>query len=91
MRPVITWNSRTLYEKPTTGVCEITGAYETGRFFILDDTKRVFVGNTIAPAEVHDYAGYLTAMGTVEDFKRGYSKRDRVEARIEMPKKKKKK
>ena len=88
---MITWDSRTLYEKPTTGVCEITGAYETGRYFILDDDKRIFVGNTIAPARVEDYAGFLTAMGTVEDFKRGYSKRDRVEARIEMPKSAKKK
>ena len=89
---MITWDARTLYEKPTTGVCEITGAYETGRYFILDGDKRIFVGNTIAPAEVEDYAGFLTAMGTVGgDFKRGYAKRDRIEERIEMPKGAKKK
>jgi len=86
---VITWNSRTLYEKPTTGVCEITGAYETGRFYLKGGSKPIFVGNTIAPAEVDDYVGFLTAMGTVENFKRGYPKPDRVAERVEMPKKRK--
>ena len=84
---MITWNSRTLYEKPTTGQCEITGAYETGRFYLKDGSKPIFVGNTIAPAEVDDYVGFLTAMGTVENFKRGYPKPDRVAERVEMPKK----
>ncbi|MHC4953644.1 MAG: hypothetical protein ACYTGZ_07125 [Planctomycetota bacterium] len=84
---MITWNSRTLYEKPTTGVCAITGEYETGRFYLKDGVKRVFVGNTIAPAHVEKYVEFLTAVGTVDAFKRGYSRTDRVAARVEMPKK----
>jgi len=84
---VITWNSRTLYEKPTTGICEITSAYETGRYYLKDGKTPIFVGNTIAPAEVDDYIGFLTSMGTVENFKRGYPKPDRIAERVEMPKK----
>ena len=87
---MITWNSRTLYEKPVTGVCEITGEYETGRLYILDGSKRIFISDTAAPGHVVDYVKFLTAMGTVQQFKAGYPKADRIAERVEKPKKKKK-
>jgi hypothetical protein len=86
---VITWNSRTLYEDPTTGVCEITGEYETGRFYLVDGSRRIFIGNSAAPEHVEDYAGFLAATGTVQEFKAAYPKRERIAERI-APKKKKK-
>jgi len=86
----IRWTHGTLYDDPKTGVCEVSGAYETGRMYVKEDGKPIFVGNTAAPDAVEDYAGFLTALDTVEAFKRGYPKRDRVESRIEKKKKKKK-
>ena len=84
---MISWDSRSLYESPTTGTCAVSGAYETGRFYVRDG-KRVFVGNTKAPEVVEDYAGFLTAAGTTNSFKRGYPKRERVAASLPAPKKK---
>jgi hypothetical protein len=86
---VITWNSRTLYEKPVTGVCAVKGAYETGRFYLRDGVKPVFVGNTAAPTAVDDYIGFLTAMGTVQSFKASSSRADAISERVGKPKKKK--
>lgn len=65
------------------------GAYETGRYFLLDGVKPVFVGNTAAPTAVHDYIGFLTAMGTVQSFKASSSRADAISARVGKPKKKK--
>jgi hypothetical protein len=87
---VITWDSRSLYDPPATGVCAVSGAYETGRFYVRDG-KRVFVGNTKAPEVVEDYVGFLTASGTTNSFKRGYPKREAVAASLPAPKKPKKK
>ncbi len=73
----VTWDNRTLYEKATVGTCAITGAYETGRFFTRDG-ERIFVGDSAQPE-------------VVEDFKRGYAKKDWVAARVAFmnpPKKK---
>jgi len=70
---VITWDSRTLYESPTTGICAITGKYETGRFFKKDGAP-VFVGDGAQADAVEDYVGFLTALRTVGQFKRGYPK-----------------
>ena len=85
---MITWDSKSLYDKPTVGVCEITGAYETGRFYVKDG-KRIFIGSTAAPEHVEDYVGFRTALGAVGEFKRGYSKSDRWEQRLASTKKKK--
>jgi len=87
---VITWDSRTLYEPPVTGICEITGEYETGRFYKLDGTKRIFIGNTAAPDHVEDYARFLAMTGTVAEFKAGYPKTDRIAERFEKKKSRKK-
>jgi hypothetical protein len=78
---MITWDSKTLYDRPTVGVCAISGAFETGRFFVRDG-KRVFVGNTAAPDAVHDYVGFRAALGAVGEFKRAYSKADRWAERV---------
>ncbi|MEM8883996.1 MAG: hypothetical protein AAGD14_08010 [Planctomycetota bacterium] len=89
---MITWDSRTIYEKPVTGVCEITGAYETGRLYTLEENgkqKRIFIGNTAAPDHVHDYIKFLTHMGTISNFKASTPKADQIESRV-APKKKKK-
>ena len=86
---MITWDSRLLYEKPETGVCEVSGAYETGRYFWTDGNKRIFVGNTAAPTAVRDYIGFLTATGTVSSFKAAYPKADKIAERVGKPKKKK--
>ena len=88
---MITWNSRTLYGKPVTGVCEITGEYETGRLYLVDGKKPIFIGDTAAPGHVQDYVKFLAAMGTVQQFKAGYPKTDRIAERVVLPKKKKKK
>ena len=72
---MITWDSRTLYDPPTVGVCALSGAYETGRFYRQDD-KPIFVGSTKAPTSVEDYDGLAVALRAVNDFKRGYAKRD---------------
>ncbi len=87
---MITWDSRSLYDPPATGVCSVSGAYETGHFYVRDG-KRVFVGNTKAPEVVEDYVGFLTASGTTNSFKRGYPKREAVADRLPAPKKPKKK
>ena len=86
---MITWNSRTLYETPITGICEISGDYETGRVFLVDGKTPIFVGDSSAPAHVENYVGFLTAMGTVQQFKAGYPKADRIAERIGKPRKKK--
>jgi hypothetical protein len=70
---MFTWDSRTLYDPPSVGICSISGAYETGRFYNRDG-KRVFIGNGEAPDAVRDYVGFLTALRAVGDFKRGYPK-----------------
>ena len=85
----ILWNSYMLYDKPETGVCQVSGAYETGRWYVTDENERIFVGNTAAPDAVEDYVGFLTVLGTVEEFKRGYSRRDRKAASLPAKKKKK--
>ena len=91
MKKKIIWNTYTLYEKPAVGTCELSGAYETGRFFIEEESnKRVFVGNTAAQESVNDYIGFLTALGTIDEFKRGYSRRERKAERLPPVKKKKK-
>ena len=87
---MITWNSRTLYETPTTGVCEITGDYETGRVYLIDGGKPIFIGNSAAPEHVDDYAGFLAATGTVQEFKAAYPKKELIAERIADPRKKKK-
>jgi len=87
---VITWNSRTIYEKPTTGICEITGEYETGRFYLVDGVKPIFIGNSAAPDHVEDYARFLAMTGTVKEFKAAYPRTDRIAERIGDPRKKKK-
>ena len=74
---MITWDSRTLYDPPAVGICEVNGKYETGRYYRRDN-KRIFVSNTAAPKAVEDYAGFLAARGTVTQFKRGYPKKDSV-------------
>jgi hypothetical protein len=84
----ITWNTTTLYEPPELGVCEISGAYEPGRWYDRGG-KRIFVGNSAAPEAVEDYLTFATMVGTVEGFKRGYPKKDRVAERLPAPKKKK--
>ena len=86
---MITWDSRTIYEAPTTGVCQITGDYETGRYYLLDGHKPIFIGNSAAPDHVHDYVGFLARTGTVQEFKAGYPKSERIAERIENPRKKK--
>ena len=86
----VTWDNRTLYEKATVGTCAITGAYEAGRFFTRDGT-RIFVGESAQPHEVEDFTTFKTALATVEDFKRGYAKKDWIAARVALmnpPKKK---
>jgi hypothetical protein len=70
---VITWDSRTLYEAPSTGVCAITGKYETGRFF-KKSGERIFVGDGAQAEAVEDYVSFVTALRTVGQFKRGYPK-----------------
>ena len=82
---MITWDTRALYERPTVGVCEVSGAYETGRYYIRDG-KRIFVGDTAAPDSVEGYVAFRTALGAVGEFKRGYSKSDRWAAKL-APKK----
>ena len=74
---MITWDSRSLYDPPAVGVCEVSGKFETGRHY-RKDNKRIFVCNTAAPKAVDDYAGFLAARGAVNDFKRGYAKKDNI-------------
>ena len=81
---MITWDSRTLYQFPLTGTCAISGAYETGRYFVQDN-EPIFVGNGKAPEVVHDYVGFLTASGATNAFKRGYARSDRVADRLVTP------
>jgi len=83
----VTWDANTLYDHPAVGTCEISGAYETGRFFLREDGSPIFVGNTAAPDVVEDYAGFLARLGSVADFKRGYAKRDRAAESVESKKK----
>jgi len=78
---MITWDSSTLYDAPSVGVCSVGGAYETGRFY-RKDGKRVFIGNSKAADVVHDYVGFLTALRAVGDFKRGYPKTVWTTARV---------
>jgi hypothetical protein len=81
MSGVITWDASTLYDAPTVGTCAVTGAFETGRWF-LRDGKRIFVGETAQPEAVEDYVGFRTALGTVGGFKRGYPKTEWTAARL---------
>jgi len=78
---VITWDLRSLYDAPSTGVCEISGKYETGRFYDRDG-KRIFVGNTAAPKSVDDYVRFATMLDTVKQFKRGYPKSEWTAKRV---------
>jgi hypothetical protein len=84
----ITWDTKNLYESSELGVCEISGAFEPGRWFSRGG-ERVFVGNSSQAEVVEDFVRFATMVGTVEGFKRGYPKSDRVAARIEKPRKKK--
>ncbi len=86
--PRVTWDAHTLYGKPAVGTCEISGAYETGRYFRKEDGSPILVGNTAAPEAVEDYVGFLTALGSVSDFKSSDAKRDRISARLVVKKKK---
>jgi hypothetical protein len=74
---MITWDSRTLYDPPAVGTCEVSGKYETGRYY-LKDNKRIFVSNSAAPKAVEDYVDFATALAQVNGFKRGYAKKDWV-------------
>jgi len=83
---MITWDSKTLYGKPATGVCAVSGEYETGRWFVRDG-KPVFVGNSAAPDAVEDYVTFLTLLGQVNAFKRAYPKVEWTADRVESKKK----
>jgi len=83
---MITWDSKTLYGKPEAGVCAITGEYETGRWYRRDG-KPVFVGNSAAPDAVEDYVAFLTLLGQVNAYKRGYPKAAWTAERVESKKK----
>ena len=37
----ITWDTSTLYDKPSVGTCELSDAYETGRFYKKDGKRPV--------------------------------------------------
>jgi len=71
---MITWDTRTLYDEPVVGTCEISGAYETGRFY-KQDGKPIFIGSTKAPTVVDRHDELVAALGAVTEFKRGYSKK----------------
>ena len=78
---MITWNANTLYAAPATGVCEVSGKYETGRFYIKND-KPIFVGNTAAPKSVENYVEFKTALDQVNGFKRHYAKTEWTAKRV---------
>ena len=71
---MITWDTRTLYDPPVVGTCELSGAYETGRFYKRDN-KPIFIGSTKAPSVVERYGELEAALGAVNEFKRGYAKK----------------
>jgi len=56
----VTWDANTLYDHPAVGTCEISGAYETGRFFLREDGSPIFVGNTAAP-DRHNTRQFLSS------------------------------